>query len=258
LKAAQYSVTNARQETTKLQTKQDNDLRQQRDELLAKHREDIETLNKKADGDAEQRKKLSARVDKLKTSNEKVGSLIENKESEGKISEQETEIESLKNWCKQLYSPYGDQKLKSHSWAESYRKIEEEVENLEEKHDLQLLKQKPLLLVGFAIRKRFLEQSRSVLPPHANLIKDQEVFESRGSGDKAIIDLGNATAHFGNSDADFFLFTCGFLNEGEQVGPSKYAGLFKAIYQLKPQESHSHQDCTHHTYAGSETAKQRS
>jgi chromosome segregation ATPase len=69
LKAAHYNVTSARQETTKLKTKQDNKLKQQRDELLAKHREEIEMLNKRADGAAEERKNLSAQVEKFKTSN---------------------------------------------------------------------------------------------------------------------------------------------------------------------------------------------
>ncbi|PMD36963.1 hypothetical protein L207DRAFT_384689, partial [Hyaloscypha variabilis F] len=74
--------------------------------------------------------------------------------------------------------------------------------------------------IGVAIRKRFLEQARSVLPGR-----------SWGSPEKAVIDLGNAAAHFGNSEADAALFTYGYL-EGRE-----YEALFKAIYQLKPNPS---------------------
>jgi hypothetical protein len=231
LKAAQYNVTSARQETTKLKTKQDSDLKQQRDELLAKHSQEIETLNMKADENAEGHKRLSARVKKLKTSNEKVGLLIENKEMQRNLSDQEVEIQSLKDRCKVLYSMYADEKLKSQSWVDAHGRIEKEIEALKEKHELQLLKQKPLLLIG-VIKRRFLMQARSVLPPYIYTTNDQEKSESWGNGDKAIMDLGIAAAHFGNSDADAALFTCGFSDDEEG-----HSELFKAIYQLHPTPS---------------------
>jgi hypothetical protein len=58
LKAARYNVTAARAETTKLKTNQEEELKKQRNELLAKHRDDVETLKKKAAEDAEEYKKV--------------------------------------------------------------------------------------------------------------------------------------------------------------------------------------------------------
>lgn len=76
LKAAQYNVTAAREETNKVKAKQDSELKMERDELLARHREELERLNMKADEDAQELKKVSTRADKFKTSNEKVKVLL--------------------------------------------------------------------------------------------------------------------------------------------------------------------------------------
>jgi hypothetical protein len=144
---------------------------------------------------------------------------------------------------------YADQKMKKIYWVDSYARIEQEIEDLKEKHrlqlvkqnqklqllkekhEIQLIKQRSLVIIGVAIRKRFLEQARSVLPGRVYISEDEKVFETWGSPEKAVIDLGNAAAHFGNSEADAALFAYGYL-EGRE-----YEALFKAIYQLKQNPS---------------------
>lgn len=239
LKAARYNVTAARAETAKLKTNQEEELKKQRNELLARHREEIETLNKKAAGDAEEYKKLTARVKKLKKSSEKVPSLTKSmNHMEGEMKLQGMEIECLKDRCAKLYGMYADQTLEGDSWKESYFNLKEDMTELKEKHELELESQKPYLLVGVAIRQRFLEQARPLLPPYVSPpMEDEKCCERWGDGDKAIINLGNAAAHSGNLDADAALFTCGFVDEEKEVGHDiclNYAELFEAIYQLKP------------------------
>jgi hypothetical protein len=240
LKAARYNVTAARAETTKLKTNQEEELRKQRNELLAKYREEVETLNKKAAEDSEEYKKLTARVKRLKKSSEKVPLLIKSmKHIEDEMKLQGMEIECLKDRCATLYGMYADKTLEGDSWKESYDNLNIDLREMKEKHQLELRKQKPLLLVGVAIRKRFLEQARPLLPPYVSPMEDES---SRvwGDGDKAIINLGNAAAHSGNLDADAALFTCGFVDEEKYVGHNielVYGELFEAIYQLKPKPS---------------------
>jgi hypothetical protein len=241
LKAARYNVTAARAETTKLKTYQEEELKKQRNELLEKHRKEVETLKKKAAEDAEEYKKLTARVKKLTKSSEKVPLLIKSmKHVEGEMKLQGMEIECLKDRCATLYGMYADKTLEGESWKESYDNLKEDMRELKEKHELELRKQKPLLLVSVAIRQRFLEQARSLLPPYVSPTDDEDICEIWGDGDKTIINLGNAAAHSGNLDADAALFTCGFVDEEKEVGNDiclNYGELFEAIYQLKPQPS---------------------
>jgi hypothetical protein len=197
-------------------------------------------LNKKAAEDSEEYKKLTARVKRLKKSSEKVPLLIKSmKHIEDEMKLQGMEIECLKDRCATLYGMYADKTLEGDSWKESYDNLNIDLREMKEKHQLELRKQKPLLLVGVAIRKRFLEQARPLLPPYVSPMEDES---SRvwGDGDKAIINLGNAAAHSGNLDADAALFTCGFVDEEKYVGHNielVYGELFEAIYQLKPKPS---------------------
>jgi len=244
LKAARYNVTAARAETTKLKTNQEEELKKQRNELLAQHRGEVETLKKKAAEDAEEYKKLTARVKKLTKSSEKVPLLIKSmKHAEDEMKLQGMEIECLKDRCATLYGMYADKTLEGESWKESYDNLNIDLREMKEKHELELRKQKPLLLVGVAIRKRFLEQARPLLPPYVSPMEDESSCENSrvwGDGDKAIINLGNAAAHSGNLDADAALFTCGFVDEEKYVGHNIdliYGELFEAIYQLKPKPS---------------------
>jgi hypothetical protein len=199
-------------------------------------------LKKKAAGDAEEYKKLTARVKKLTKSSEKVPLLIKSmNHMEGEMKLQGMEIECLKDRCAHLYRMYADQTLEGDSWKESYFNLKGDMTELKEKHELELERQKSLLLVGIAIRQRFLEQARPLLPPYVSPPMDYEKFcGSWGEGDKAITNLGNAAAHSRNSDAYAALFTCGFVDEEKKVGHDidlTYAELFEAIYQLKPKSS---------------------
>lgn len=111
--------------------------------------------------------------------------------------------------------------------------LKEDMTELKDKHELELEKQKPLLLVGTAIRQRFLEQAQPLLPHYVSPPMEYEFCKSWGDGDKAIINLGNVAAHSSNLDGDAALFTCGFVDEEKEVGHDigwNYAELFEAIY----------------------------
>jgi hypothetical protein len=223
LESAQREVMAVKEEAAKIKIKQNEDLVKQRDELVAKHKEEMEELRKQAANSATELEMLPVLLEELNTANEKVGILGSDKQTlEGKLLAQKSNIERLDQRCQELFNMYADQKTKKISWRDDFETLENKLVDMEEKHELQLMKQKPLVTVGAAIRKRFLEQAKLVLPPrtHYNLNGEEEV-EDLGVPDKATIDLGNAAAHFGNSEADAALFTCGFLDEQKKEDYSR-------------------------------------
>jgi hypothetical protein len=220
--------------------------------LIFKHRGEIEAIKKEADEavkeQKKEQKKLSARLEKFKTANEKVKLLLEErKKLEARFEYQVKENKRLQDRCHELYDMYAKQRLNKLVYIDDNENLEGQVKRLEQEIEGLKGKQNPLLLVGIAVRKRFLEQARSVVPnfedgtddeveereedyPHR--LEDFDFVDSGtfrtgwGAPSRAIIEEGNAAAHDGNLAADAALWDLGYLeNKVDQK-------LYKALYQV--------------------------
>jgi hypothetical protein len=96
-------------------------------------------------------------------------------------------------------------------------------------HQYRTKLREPLVQVGVATRRRFLEMSK-----RWERIVDGVVL--RGNPDEALIRVGNKAAHCGNALADLSLFNLGHVKDEEKT---EVWEIFEAFYSLRSDVAHN-------------------
>ena len=143
-----------------------------------------------------------------------------------------------------MFKLYERQRIDKVHAIEDKNQALDEVDSLNEELEDLKGKQNPLLPVGIAVRKRFFEQARVVVPERQNededneeqVTSDEEEDESSwGAPNKTVVEEGNVAAHRGNADADNALFRLGYL-KSDKLNRTIPEKLFQSMYRVYPEE----------------------
>ena len=265
LKAANYAAKISQEGESKVKTKRADELKKQRADLTAKFKWEIESLQKEVKEKAQllemnkkevhardkkherglldREEKHKAEMIKLSSRIEELQTLAEERNtSNATLEDNIEENKRLKERCHELYDMYARQRQSKECYMDDATNMRREVGAMANKLDHLKERQDPLLQIGVAVRKRFLEQARATIPvgeeffeddtnhardPHpVNLPTEDE--DTWGKPDRSVIEKGNIAAHRGNCEADAALF------DRESMEGGEYEQLYKRMYRMDP------------------------